>query len=291
MRAQAVNAWRRVSARVAAGPIPDRVRENPRVHRNVWPLRAAPYVSPGSSLVAAELLRRRTVRRYRLRETGLVIHLRHPHRDLWMLDEIFHRRVYEPPPDARRILAGLGRPPRILDLGSHVGLAATFLVGEFPGASVVSFEPDPDNLAVLRSTIAANAERVRWDLVGAAAAPRDGTARFVSDSHLSRVVGPAERDEGALDVPTRDALPYLAAADLAKIDIQGSEWELLADPRFRMAAPPALILEYHPDRAPSEHARQAAEAFLRAAGYECGDPVDEHAGEGTLWAWQPKDGP
>jgi FkbM family methyltransferase len=285
-RTPALRAWRRISAGIAAVPIPDRVRNSPRLHRNLWPARVAPYVSPSRSLIAAELLRRDSVRCYRLRDTGLVIHLRHPHCDMWMLDEIFHRGVYGIPQEVRRALADLDRPPRILDLGAHVGLAALFLAGELPGASVVSFEPDPGNLAVLRRTITANAGRVRWELVAAAAAPRDGVARFVSDAHQSYVVGPTERARGEIEVATRDVFPHLAEADLVKIDVQGAEWELLTDARFHDARPRALVIEYHPYRAPGPSARTAVEAILREAGYRWRDPVDEHADEGTIWAWR-----
>ena len=46
--------------------------------------------------------------------------------------------------------------------------------------------------------------------------------------------------------PRVDVFPYLAAADLVKIDIEGSEWEILADARFAGIAARVLVLEYHP---------------------------------------------
>ena len=46
-----------------------------------------------------------------------------------------------------------------------------------------------------------------------------------------------------------DVLGQIAEADLVKMDIEGGEWGILADPRI--ARQRALVLEYHPRGLPA----------------------------------------
>ena len=70
---------------------------------------------------------------------------------------------------------------------------------------------------------------------------------------------------------------------LAKIDIEGAEWEVLADPRFVACAPPLLVLEYHPVPGVVDAAAEAR-ALLQAAGYELAEGATQAFGIGMLWA-------
>jgi hypothetical protein len=51
-------------------------------------------------------------------------------------------------------------------------------------------------------------------------------------------------------VPVRDVFPYMQECDLLKIDIEGGEWGLLADPRFASTSAKALVMEVHPEARP-----------------------------------------
>jgi hypothetical protein len=88
-------------------------------------------------------------------------------------------------------------------------------------------------------------------------------------------------------VPAVDVFEHLADADLVKLDIQGSEWAILADPRLVAIPARAIVLEYHPRLAPSAAPHEDAVRLLRSAGFRTSSAVvDEHAGEGTIWAWR-----
>lgn len=244
---------------------------------------------------------------YHLRHAGLVAHVRHPLLDMWVLEEVFRFRVYEPPPPAARLLQRLGRPVRIVDLGGHVGFFGLFMQGRFPHSEIVSFEPDPGSAGLLRRTIQRNALQDRWRVIEACAAPTDGSVDFTSSYHLSRM-GPGAQPSleemhrrvtrafgfmqgSALltaqrrQVASRDVFPFLIEADLIKIDIEGAEWELLADPRFGELRAPAVVLEYHPVDHRGEDAEEDARRRLEQAGYD-----EFAAGGGTdaglLWAWR-----
>jgi FkbM family methyltransferase len=242
-------------------------------------------VESGAFLVR-ELVRRDGVFVYTLRGSGVRTALRHRQSDSATLAEVFHHRWYEPPAE---VLA-LGEPEEILDLGANVGLFGAFALARWPRARLVAYEPDPANAAVHEQTIAANGELSdRWSLVAAAAAAADGHVRFAAGLDASSHViegrqGDARSDE--LVVPACDVLPAIGAASLVKIDIEGSEWSILEDPRFAAHPPRAIVLEYHPrgptDRSPS----QAAEALLAASGMRTSTIWHGDDGVGMLWAWR-----
>jgi FkbM family methyltransferase len=200
--------------------------------------------------------------------------VRHRTPDVAALGEVFYERQYEPPGAVASGLAGLSGPPRILDLGANVGFFALFASRRWPGARIVAVEPDPANLEVLELTRAVNA--LDWEVLEAAATTFDGEVPFTSGGFtLSRI------EEGGEPVTAVDALPMLADSDLAKIDVEGGEWALLADERFARDAPRLLALEYHPYLAPADG---DAETLLTDAGYSVERSLRFSEGHGLLWA-------
>jgi hypothetical protein len=83
-----------------------------------------------------------------------------------------------------------------------------------------------------------------------------------------------------------DVLGRIARADLVKMDIEGAEWAILADARFREAPPRALVIEYHGEGCPGTDPRAEAERALRAAGMEVESSAERRDGHGVLWAWR-----
>jgi FkbM family methyltransferase len=237
---------------------------------------------------AANELRRRPVTRvYRLRASGVSIALRHHSGDVMVLDEIFSQQEYEPPAEAQRALDALSPSSRVVDLGANIGLFGAWVLGRFPDGSILGVEADPGNAAVHRSTIEANGLQERWELVEGFASTSPGIVRFAAGEHATSHA--ADREEEWLEVSAVDVFPQLAGADLLKIDIEGAEWDLLADPRFRQTPPRVVVLEYHQQGCPEPDAAAAAERALRGAGFDV-----VHAGRkpqfgaGLLWAFAPR---
>lgn len=247
------------------------------------------------------------VHRYRLRGSGLTLHLRQPWWDIWVFDEIFRRRVYRLPEPALQALRDLGRPIDIVDLGGHVGMASLSFLESFPDASITAFEPEPDNARLLRETIVANGRGESWQLVEACAGTCEDTVEFVQGtgemSHVGARAGgeplgtmPPEARSAAefpdlggssTRLPMKDVFPYLAQVDLLKIDIEGGEWDLLADPRFADVPARALVLEFHSFFGPEDPAGEIVR-ILEGTGYEVGPFIEPRPelGEGELWAWR-----
>jgi FkbM family methyltransferase len=252
-------------------------------------LRAA-TVRPAPAFVARELLRRRRAATYRLRGSSVRVIVRHSTPDVVTLGEVFHDHQYVPPAPVVQALATRDGPAEVLDLGGNVGLFGAFCLSRWPRARITAFEPDPENAAVLESCVAANGRGDRWRVVRAAAATRSGEAEFVSGlSSLSHLAADAvgARGEPSLRVPTEDVLPRMAASDLVKVDIEGGEWALLRDPRFREQSPPVLVLEYHPHPTLERSPREEVERLLAGAGLEFEPIFHRDDGYGMLWAWRP----
>ena len=228
---------------------------------------------------ADELLRRPGVRRYHLRRGGRPVLLRHGTVDIWTFDEIFVRRLYEPPAAVARLLARTPSP-LVLDLGANIGLFALDVLSRVPAARIAGWEPDPENAAMLRRVVAAN-DDAEWHVAEACAGTADGTVSFqAGEESASHVV---ERGApGSITVPVVDVLERFAEAALVKIDIEGGEWALLADPRF--AAAPAVVIEYHALGCPGGDPAATARELLRGHGYTVVPVHDEPDGHGMLWA-------
>jgi FkbM family methyltransferase len=240
----------------------------------------------------AELRSEAGVCSYTLRDSRMTLMLRHRTGDVSVVAEIFAERVYEPPPQAAAAVDALRRPPRILDLGANVGMFGAFALGRWPGATVLAYEPDPENVAVHRLTCAANPS-ASWQLVEAAAATCDGERRLRGGRYAeSALVVPGEDGfDAAVRVSAVDVMPRLAGADIVKIDIEGGEWELLGDLRIGGTTALVLALEYHARHCPSADPKTAAREALSRIGYETIEVPLPGAvdGQGMLWGWRRAD--
>jgi FkbM family methyltransferase len=220
---------------------------------------------------------------WKLRDGGALV-LRPRSRDIAMFREVYGRHVYDPPAEVRGALGTLGRPPRILDLGANVGITAVRFRQLFPHSTIVSYEPDPDNLRVLRQTHAANND-TSWQIIEACAGVAPGLTRFISgqqaNSHLA-----TDDEPGAIECPVVDAMPDVVDCDLLKIDIEGGEWALLTDPRWSELRARAVVMEHHGRHSPPGHPRDTASVALRRLGFTVRYLPESTPSLGMLWAWR-----
>jgi FkbM family methyltransferase len=282
----------------------------------VGPLRALVKSRPGQLLVntqrGARVLREplrfaalqfggRRVSRYRLRDTGIEIFLRHGTRDVDVLNEIFGgtggRLIYDPPAPVRAMLDA--KPsPTMLDLGANVGLFGAYALGRWRGASIASFEPDPANLHLLRHVVAANGFGRQWSVSGVAVSNQAAEMRFeaglFADSHLAFEAGAltgrrtaVAGDDGAITVHAVDVFAQDHDVDLMKMDIEGGEWAILTDCRLADLKADVVVMEWHLGGCPApENPPACAISLLRAAGYSGFAEVVDGGEAGTLWAWR-----
>ena len=243
------------------------------------------HLRPAPRFVINELLGRSTLAPYRLRGSDIQILIRHGTWDVWAFNEIFELGLYDPPRRVESWLRARPRPIRVVDLGANIGLYGAMVRAREPGASVVGFEPDPENTHIHRRCIQLNDAADRWQLVPAAAARENGSVAFAAEGDITSHVAPSGDATATITVPARDVFEFLEGVDVLKMDIEGGEWELLEDPRFGDAA--AVVMEYHPHLCPADDPHAEVERLLNAAGYTATEVIYQAPdGHGMLWAWK-----
>jgi FkbM family methyltransferase len=266
----------------------------------IWAVSAAAarHVTDPVRFAANEVALRRVTRRYTVRAYGRHVHIRHPLLDAFILDEVFGGSVYDLPSDVRTVLAG--RQVKIVDVGAHVGMATLVLLDQLPDGEVIAIEAHPDSARLLKANISINGLNDQVTAVAVAAGVSGGVMVMEGHSGLAHAARDdreltddipflhrAAPDAKVVSVPVIDVLPLIADADLLKIDIEGSEWPILADSRFKTLSACAVVLEYHPQGAPGPDPAAAAAGLLRGAGFTVGKPFDVRGDAGVMWAWKP----
>jgi FkbM family methyltransferase len=236
--------------------------------------RATACVRPRARFATAQLSRR--TRRYQL-PSGRDVLVRHRTRDLAILVEVFGaHRIYEPPEPVRALLES---PLRVIDLGANIGLFSLWALDRWGVHDLVTFEPDPDNARLL-DALAADCQ---WDRRTAAASNHNGTMRFRAGLYSESRA--AHDGEPAITVPVADLFAE-SPCDLLKIDIEGGEWPILADPRLEGFAR-VIVMEWHGAECPELDASATVHRLLQERGYtSCHDVPGDWERNGLLWAWR-----
>ena len=272
------------AAPTAAAPRPKSMPDLLKLNAIASTTRFALLVRESTRFWLRVALRSRRVGRYRVRDSDVVVHIRHGTVDVMTLDEIFRCGHYDLPPPVAEALRSVPRPLRVVDLGANIGLFGAYIKSLFPDAVITAFEPHPENAGVLRRSIEANGGEEDWRLIEACADVRDGSVPFSVDEFTTSRI---ESTATATMVPAVDVFPFLEDVDLLNIDIEGAEWRLLADPRFASVAARAIGLEYHPHRCPDPDPGALARRLLAEAGYRTLETDFElPPGHGMLWGWR-----
>jgi len=215
---------------------------------------------------------------YALRNGGGRLTVRHRSGDIDILRKFYAYGYYDLPDEVATPLRSLGRPVNVLDLGANIGLFEVFTRDRLTIGDVVCFEPDPANGAVLGRT--RNANGADWEIVKACASNRDGHARFnTGRKNFSRI-----GDSGDIDIATVDVFPYIARADLVKMNIEGSEWDVLEDPRLADTSV-KWIVEYHHIASPDPDIHTLSRKLFERAGYTV-RLAAKTRDNGLFWAWK-----
>lgn len=149
-------------------------------------------------------------------------------------------------------------PRSILDLGANIGLASLWLARryrEVPDLQILAVEASEDNTRVAAVNFRDNA--VPGEVIHAAVGKDNGEAFFAAQaaSNVGRVV--SSSDETSVRVPVIGIADLIARfpsgkVDLVKIDIEGSEHELLTPHSDWLDRVRAMMIEWHDDVAPSD---------------------------------------
>lgn len=192
----------------------------------------------------ARVLRRRSAMHLRAK-LGFTFEMQPPRsnkNDYGIAYEIFVHEYFRPPAELADAAARL-----IVDCGANVGYSVLYWASKFPSAQIIAFEPHPESVAQAARNIAANHLDRRVQLHARAVGARAASVRLSDAGAASSVLNVAPDDRGAFTVEMIDVFPLLAGKriDILKIDIEGGEYEILADPRFEALQIGAIVMEWH----------------------------------------------
>src|SRR5450755_3354370 len=250
----------RLGRRLARAPPPKRLEPLASGTKKLaWTALEARLVRTPFRYAFRELVRPK-VADYSLRQGSGRFSLRHQSGDIDIFRKFYVYGYYDWPAEVTDALSRLGRRVDVLDLGANIGFFEVHARDQASIGRVVGFEPDPANADVLERVRDANG--ADWEVVRACASRRNGVAMFKSGHHnFSRI-----ESDGDFEVPTVDVFPYIAQADLVKMNIEGSEWEILDDPRLADTSP-VWIVEYHRIGNPEPDITSLARGSFERCGY------------------------
>ena len=180
--------------------------------------------------------------------------------DLMVVHQIYFARSYQvnsPGAVARidqryREILESGSKPVIIDAGANIGVSTIWFAAGFPQARVVAVEPDPGNLALLRTNVAGRPNCVP---VEAALGSRRGFAQLSnSPENLAWSIRTTRSSEGVQIITIDEALARSGGDELfiVKIDIEGFERDLFASNLQWLDRAYAIFVEPHDWMFPGE---------------------------------------
>lgn len=167
--------------------------------------------------------------------------------DIFVLYEVLAAETYKVP--AEVIDPVLVKT--IVDCGANVGMTALYLAGRHPNAKIISIEPDPVNFAQLQRNTRSEPRivPVQAALVGTKSRPvvltqdRPAWGNSVADASFGAAAGIEVQGLTLADLCSIHGLKWI---DLLKVDIEGAEEEMFANPEF-LSLVSYLMIELHGD--------------------------------------------
>lgn len=203
-----------------------------------------------------------------------------PADDIETAFEIFVAQVYRPPLPIEADSVKL-----IVDLGANIGFSGIYLGHRYPNAKIIAFEPHPKHAQLATYNVNSNGFGKSFDLVCAAASNCTEEA-FLTDKGVSSMVISKEFP-GAIKIQILDIFEHLknTPIDILKIDIEGGEFSLLGDSRFKDLQARAIVLEYHVTKDKPD-ARDWCQQRLSEFGYRVEAGAWDGPNNGFLWAYR-----
>ncbi|MGW0914431.1 FkbM family methyltransferase [Streptomyces sp. NPDC002784] len=220
------------------------------------------------------------------------VRIRKNQSDLLILWQVFLKRFYELGAHYR-LAEDVDTLDTIVDLGGNTGLAASYFTARYSPRTLLTVEPIPENLRVLRgnaalsgldwriepAAVAATAEPLEFTVSGfwdtCTAVPAVADLRRTRPYRLENVLARPSVRVPAITVGELFAKHGIDHVDLLKVDIEGSEADVFATVQPWMEQVDRIVLEVHDKYIDGA----AVRATLGAAGFRHVPPrVPEPAG-------------
>ncbi len=174
----------------------------------------------------------------------------------------------------------------IVDLGANVGYSTIDFCKRWPNCRVLACEPIPEHVDMIRKHVSANKLEQQVEVLAAAAATIsgrgilkvDGVSSHITERRSLAASGLEIKPEapGQIVVDLVDILARLQSEkqiDLLKMDIEGSEFLILQDHRFKTLNITFLVVEWH-FLDGVKFPKNYCESLLKNAGYAILEHVD-----------------
>jgi FkbM family methyltransferase len=172
------------------------------------------------------------------------VRVRVPSSDVPTFDQVFRRREYA---------IGMNPAPTVIvDAGANVGFASVFFANAYPNARIIAIEPETANFQLLKKNSAPyrNIECMHaalWSEDTTLGVIDAGTGDWGFRTQSSHPVAGAEPLQAvkAISVETLMRSLSIDRIHLFKIDVEGAEARLFADPSAWIGRVDSLIIELH----------------------------------------------
>ncbi len=170
----------------------------------------------------------------------------------------------------------------VVDLGANVGYSALYFLHKYPNCRVIAFEPHPAFAAQAERNFRLNDSTSRVELYVKAAGAHARPLRLM-DRLSGSILTHADTPD-TFPVEVVDFFPIVNGKriDLLKIDIEGSEYEIMGDERFALLNIGAIVMEWH-SRGGGLEDKRWCEQRLSALGFIIKD-VFTRPTHGMFWA-------
>ena len=169
-------------------------------------------------------------------------------------------------------LKDLPTTPTVIDAGAHIGVFSTEVIRKFPSARLVCIEPMPENIILLKKNIKDNYDSSKVVIVEGVLTNKSDDQRIYNRKDHSagfNLYMPTENSESVRSYTLEKILAdnNIEHCDLLKLDIEGSEYEVLfGAQKHILARVQRIVMEYHPF--PKEMAdKDKLARFLNAQGF------------------------
>lgn len=137
----------------------------------------------------------------------------------------------------------------MVDIGANVGEVSLGFSAHAPGARIVAVEPSPRNLALLRHNIGSQFFSAQIEIHQVAISSRAGQQWLANAGASSRLATSDATGVSGSWVKTMSLrelfrVAGLGSVDFVKIDIEGSEAQLVEDIKFLAARSKAWLIEH-----------------------------------------------
>lgn len=162
---------------------------------------------------------------------------------VWQYYEIYFKRYYS--------FSTSNISPRIIDIGSNVGLSIAFFTQEYPTAHITAYEADPTIFSYLKE----NATYFpKAELINKAIWTHNNGIELYSNGadSASIIVGQGK----AISVPSisfKQILENENQIDMLKMDIEGAENNVFIEAKDHIHKIKTLFLEYHSYKGEAQH--------------------------------------